>query len=170
MDRGALSVGREGHVEHGNTLSGKERVMYFIKGWYSSRLSDRAAAKAGHRHGRDGQDPMPELVIHERLNADAEYDPGSNEHHADLEARSKRHPKLGEWESGVQAAEKALTKYPNRWLLRVIFLFLLGVEFFGIATLLDGQGMENPHKTIVALAGACILFYLTYYAAKGAES
>lgn len=144
--------------------------MHFIRGWYSPKWSDRAAAKAGHRHGKDGQDPMPELVIHERLNADVNFDPVTNEHHADLETRSRKHPRLAEWEGGVQAAEKSLTKYPNRWLLRVTFLFLLGVEFFGISTLLDGQGMENPHKTIVALAGACIFFYLTYYAAKGAKS
>jgi|GEM_PF-2864580 len=142
----------------------------FKRNWYSAKKSDWIAERAGAKHGRDGVEPMPDLVIAARLGQELTFNPATNAHHAALEAQSKEHPQLAEWTSGVQQAEKALTKLPKRWLLWIAFPGLLGVEYAGINELLAGQGMENPHKTIVAIAGSAIFFYLTYLASKGPRS
>ena len=144
--------------------------MFKVKGWYSEKKTDWTAARAGAKHARANVEPMPDLVIHARLGEELTFNPSSNAHHAELEARSKPHPQLGEWQAGVQAAEKALTKLPKRWLLWIAFPGLLGVEYAGVNDLLAGQGMENPHRTIVAIAGSAIFFYLTYVASKGARA
>ena len=140
--------------------------MFKVKGWYSEKKTDWTAARAGAKHGRAGVEPMAELVIKARLGEELNFDPRTNKHHADLEERNKPHPQLLEWQAGVQAAEKALTKYAKRWLLWIGFLGLLGVEYAGINELLAGQGMEHPHKTIVAIGGSAIFFALTYMASK----
>lgn len=141
--------------------------MIKVKGWwYSAQRTDRVAFRTGTKHGKSGLDPMPDLVIKTRLPEVGPFDPARNEEHAEIERQTKPHPKFTEWEAGVRQAEKTLTKYPNRWLLRFIFLFLLGVEYAGINELLTGQGMQNPHRTIIAIAGASIFFYLTHVAAK----
>lgn len=144
--------------------------MFIVKGWYSEKKSNRIADKAGEKHGRTGAEPMADLVIKARLGEEPVVDPRNNAQHAELETLSKSHPQLAEWTAGVQAAEKALTKLPKRWLLWPGFLALLGVEYAGINELLAGQGMENPHKTIVAIAGSAIFFYLAHLASKGARS
>lgn len=144
--------------------------MIEAKGWwYSAARTDKVAWKAGTKHGKAGLEPMPDLVIKTRLPEVGPFDPSQNEEHADLDRKCRPNDNVPEFEAGVRQAEKNLTKYPNRWLLRVVFVFLLGVEYAGINELLAGQGMENPHRTIVAIAGACIFFYLTYYASKGAK-
>jgi hypothetical protein len=139
--------------------------MYILKSRYSQRKSNRIARRAGERHGPTGE-PMADLVIKAHLGEDVVFDPRNNEHHAELEARSKPHAQLTEWQSGVQATEKALAKLPKRWLLWPAFLGLLGIEYVAISELLAGQGMENPHKTVVAIAGSAIFFYLTHRASK----
>jgi len=143
--------------------------MFKVKGWYSEKKTDWTVARAGAKHGRAGVEPMAELVIKARLGEELNFDPKTNKHHADLEERNKPHPQLLEWQAGVQAAEKALTKYAKRWLLWIAFLGLLGVEYAGIIELLAGQGMENPHKTVVAIAGSAIFFYLTHMASKATK-
>lgn len=140
--------------------------MFIVKGWYSEEKSNRVARSAGEKHKRAGVEPMADLVIKARLGEELVFDPKNNQHHAELEARSKPHPQLAEWQSAVQAAERALTKLAKRWLLWIGFLGLLGVEYAGINELLAGQGMENPNKTIVAIAGSAIFFYLTHMASK----
>lgn len=137
--------------------------------WYSTKKSDWAAARTGRAHAKAGLEPMADLVIKTRLPQIGPFDPVHNDEHAEIERRSKPHPKLKEWEAGVRTEEEALVKYANRWFLRFAFLFLLAVEFAGINELLIGQGMENPHRTIVSIAGACIFFYLTYLASKGVK-
>src|SRR5687768_796800 len=100
--------------------------MIKAKGWwYSEEKSDRVARKAGTEHGQKGLEPMPDLVIKTRINEVAPFDPVHREDHAEIERRTKPHPKLTEWEADVRHAEKGLTKYLNRWLLRCIFLLLL---------------------------------------------
>ncbi len=137
--------------------------------WYSPTRTDKVARKTGTKHAKSGLEPMPDLVIKSTLAEAGPFAPAHNDEHAEIERKSKPHPKLTEFETGNRQAEKNLNKYPNRWLLRIAFIFLLGVEYAGINELLAGQGMDNPHRTIVAIAGACIFFYLTYYASKGAK-
>ena len=144
--------------------------MFKVKGWYSAKKTDWTAARAGAKHGRAGIEPLADLVINARLGEERIFDPSSNAHHADLDAQSKPHPQLAEWQAGVQQAEKALTKYPKRWLLWPAFFGLLGIDYAAIYELLLGQGMENPQRAIVATAGACIFFYLTHMASKGART
>jgi hypothetical protein len=145
--------------------------MIEAKGWwYSPKATDRIAHNAGVNHGEAKLEPMPDLVIKTRFADVAPFDPANNEEHADLDRKSKPSDLATQFEAGVRQAEKNLTKYPNRWLLRVLFLFLLGVECAGTNELLVGQGMENPQRMVVAMAGACILFYLSYYASKGTKS
>lgn len=144
--------------------------MFKVKGWHSEKKTDWTAARAGAKHGRAGIEPMADLVINARLGEERIFDPNSNAHHADLEAQSKPHHQLAEWQAGVQAAEKALTKLPNRWTLRIAFPALLGAEYAATNDLLAGQGMENPHRAIVAIAASAIFFYLTYLASKGPRS
>lgn len=145
--------------------------MIEAKGWwYSPKKSDWVAGRSGHKHAKSGIDPIPDLVIKSRLPEAGPFDPSRNEEHADVERKCKPHAKLKEWEAGVREHEKALAESANRWLLRGGFLMLMGVEYAGINELLVGQGMENPHRTIVAIAGACIFFYLTFLASKGAKS
>lgn len=145
--------------------------MIEAKGWwYSPKLTDRIAHKAGVKHGKAGLEAMPDLVIKTRFPNVGPFDPATNEEHADLDRMSKPSDLATELAAGIRQTEKNLTKYPNRWLLRFLFLFLLGVEYAGINELLVGQGMENPHRTIVAMAGASIFFYLSHYASKGTKS
>lgn len=136
------------------------------KHWYSETKSNWVAARAGDKHGRTGVDPMPDLVIKARIGEEPTFDPQTNTLHAELEARSKVHPQLAEWQAGVQHAEKAQTKYAKRWLLWAGFLALLLIEYAGISELLAGQGMEPPSKTLVAIAGSAIFFSLTHMASK----
>jgi len=145
--------------------------MIQAKYWweYSPKKSDWVAARSGRAHGKAGLPPMPDLVIKTRLPEVGPFDPSRDDEHAELERKSKPHAKLKEWEAGVRTEEEALAKSANRWLLRTGFLGLMTVEYAGINELLVGQGMENPHRTIVAIAGACIFFYLTYLASKGAK-
>lgn len=143
--------------------------MFIVKGWYSAEKSNRNARRAGENHGGTGAEPMADLVIKARLGEEPVVDPRNNPQHAELEAQSKPHPQLAEWTAGVQAAEKALTKYAKRWLLWIGFLGLLGVEYAAISELLAGQGMENPHKTIVAIGGSAIFFALSYMASKATK-
>jgi hypothetical protein len=112
---------------------------------------------------------MSDLVIKTCLSEPSPFDASRNDEHAEIERKSKPHAKLKEWEAAVRTEEEALAKSANRWLLRTGFLGLMTVEYAGINELLVGQGMENPHRTIVAIAGACIFFYLTYLASKGAK-
>jgi len=63
---------------------------------------------------------------------------------------------------------EALAKLAKRWMLWPAFLGLLGIEYAAISELLAGQGMENPHKTVVAIAGSAIFFYLTHMASRTA--
>jgi hypothetical protein len=145
--------------------------MIEAKGWwYSPKATDRIAHKAGVKHGKAGLDPMPELVIQTRFTNVGPFDPTTNEEHAELDRKSKTSDLAKEFEAGLRQAEKNLTKYPNRWLLRLLFLFLLAVDYAAINELLTGQGMENPHRTIMAMAGACIFFSLAYWASKGTKS
>jgi hypothetical protein len=144
--------------------------MFKVKGWYSEKKTAWTAARAGTKHGHTGNEPMADLVINARLGEEPAFDPSTNKDHADLDAQSKPHPQLAEWISGVQTAEKALTKLPNRWMLRITFPALLGVEYAATNDLLAGQGMENPHRAIVAIAASAIFFYLTYLASKGPRS
>jgi hypothetical protein len=142
--------------------------MFIVKGWYSAEKSNSIARSAGDKHGCAGVEPMADLVIKARLGEELVFDPKTNQHHAELEARSKPHPQLAEWQSAVQAAEKALAKLAKRLLLWIAFLGLLGIEYAAISELLAGQGMENPHKTVVAIAGSAIFFYLTHMVSKAA--
>lgn len=138
--------------------------------WYSRKLSDHVAQRAGTKHGKAGIEPMIDQVIGARLGQEVPFDAVNNPEHAELARRAAAHPQLGEWTLGVQQAEKALAKYPRRSLLWMGFLAFLGIEYAGTYELLKGQGMEEPDVTIVALAASCILFYLAHLASKGAKA
>jgi hypothetical protein len=144
-------------------------MKWSLKG-FSEKFTAWIAKRKGKQHAKQGLDPMPDLVISAHLGEDSIFDPEGNEDHRAIERLCKPHPKLKTWQQEVRSAEEALTNYPKRVLLWVGFTIALGIEFAAMDQLLSGQGMEQPHRAVVAIAGACILFFLTYNAAKGAES
>jgi hypothetical protein len=137
---------------------------------YSVEKIRDAAMTAGLEHAKNGIDPMAELVFKSYLPPYRSFNIETNKEDAELQRKLEttelRLPRL---EASIKKVEEKLDQYANRWLLRGGSLFFLGVEYAGINELLVGQGMDNPHRTIVAIAGACIFFYLTYYASKGAK-
>lgn len=144
-------------------------MKWTLKG-VSERVTNWIAKRKGRQHAKQGLDAMPDLVISAHLGEDSIFDPKANEDHREIERLTKPHPQLKRWQEDVRAAEEALANYPRRLLLWTGFGGFLGIELAAMEQLLAGQGMEQPHRAVVAIAGACILFFLTYYAAKGAES
>ncbi|MGK2855972.1 MAG: hypothetical protein ACSLFQ_02070 [Thermoanaerobaculia bacterium] len=138
---------------------------------YSYEKNREEAENAAREHATNGIAPMADLVIKSHLIQWGKFDPTTNEEHAELQRQrqlaDEHMPKV---EASIEKVDELLEKYPGLWLLRLLFVFFLGVEYAALNELLAGQGMDNPHRTIVAIAGACILFYLTYCASKGAES
>lgn len=135
---------------------------------YSPSLRDWRVTRHAQRHVQKGVAPSPELVVAKLIGPPQPLDP-ANPAHAELLLRASNDPRVQEWEAQRQAVEEELTKHPAAWPLLLAFLFLLLVEFAGISELLAAQGMTNPARAIVSLAGSCILFYLIHEAAQHAK-
>jgi hypothetical protein len=138
-----------------------------MEGYRAARIKAKTIRHA-EKHAKSGVESCPDLVVTKLIGPVVEVDPLNNPSHARLLADAQQHPKLPEWFAELQRDEKAMTDYPSKWVLRAGFTLMLGAEFAGISQLLASQGMVNPERAIVAVAGACILFYLGYQASKEA--
>lgn len=117
-------------------------------------------------HRRKQLFPMPDLLVKKLLGPRPVFDPVGDPRHRRYEEERQLHPDVSAWNAELQADGKALTHHASRWLLRGILVALLIVEFLGAGQLLANEGMENPERSIVAAATACILFFLLWVAAK----
>ena len=117
-------------------------------------------------HRRKQLSPMPELLVKKLLGPRPVFDPVGDPRHRRYEQERQPHPDLSVWNAELQTDGKALTHHASRWLLRGILVALLIVEFLGAGQLLANEGMENPARSIVAAATACILFFLLWIGAK----
>ena len=139
--------------------------MITKRGW-SPSVRDWRAKSRGKKHAKRGLRSMWEAVRDQMIGPEPDLNPETNPIVHRLAEQSQPHAQLAGWTADLNTTEKSLTRYSNRWTLRICFTFLLTVEFAGISELLAGQGMENPQRLIVAAAGACVLFYLFYKAGK----
>lgn len=117
-------------------------------------------------HRRKHLAPMPELLVKKLLGPRPVFDPARDPRHRRFDEERHLHPDVATWNAELHADAKTLTHHASRWVLRGIFLLLLVVEFLGAGQLLANEGMENPERSIVAAATACILFFLLWIAAK----
>ncbi len=143
--------------------------MIIMQGYRAALIKAKAKGH-GRTHAKAGMDACADLVINKLIGPFVDVDPVNNPSHARIVAAAQPHPQLSAWSAELQQDEKALTRYPSKWVLRAGFICMLGAEFAGISQLLASQGMVNPERAIVAVAGACILFYLGYQASKEAAS
>jgi hypothetical protein len=117
-------------------------------------------------HRRKQLSPMPDLLVKKLLGPRPVFDPVGDPRHRRYEQERQPHPDLPVWHAELHTDEKLLTHHASRWLLRGILVALLIVEFLGAGQLLADEGMENPQRSIVAAATACVLFFLLWIAAK----
>jgi len=135
---------------------------------FRTSIRNKLVERYGRKHASKAGEPMADLVVLKFLGPEMIVDVEHNEQHKRTHAESQPDPRVATWQQELGDVEKELTKHSSRVVLWLAFVFLLVVEFAGISQLLHSQGMENPQRTIVAIAGSCILFYLTYHASKQA--
>src|ERR1051325_1164838 len=154
----------------GDVVDGITRGTRMIKHeGYRDRRAARYAEKCGRVDARNEHEFAPNEIVLRLINIRPESDPARDPLLVQWERDSQPHPEYLSWVRALDAAEKSLTHYSSRWLFRALFGGLVLAEFAGITHLLAHEGMQNPERSIVAFAGACILFFLTYKAAQSGK-
>jgi hypothetical protein len=122
--------------------------------------------RAAKLHGRMNKYLAPDVVA-SWLKKIPEYSPDTNADHARNEAARILPSELPLWESQLREKEHELTKYPSRSLLWVGLLGLFVCEVFGDIQLLMLLNVDVARRTIMSIAFAAFIFFITWICSTG---
>lgn len=118
---------------------------------------------------RDVPRYMAPYVVATWLGKMPAFTPRTNAEHARINADRKLPKEVSEWKRKLQEKKEALTEYSSRWLLRAILAFLYGAEVFGDIQLLIMLNVEGFRRTLMSLALAFFIFFITWYCTSAKE-
>jgi len=126
---------------------------------YSTYLRDWRVKRHAERHVRRGVEPLQHVVAEKILGPAPDL--ATHEEYVRLQLEAQPDTRVEQWKEELGTAEQSLAQHPSRHLLRPAIAAFGIAEAFGLNDLLRTQGIENPTRLILAIAGTCVLFFLT---------